>query len=1116
MFGLAKKSPELIKYFTVFLLLIFSWNPSFGFQVVNFGPLDNGDIPSNSLATDLTIGFKSGPPQDEIWVRGSGGGMSLQVLNNGNWELVHTFDSSTLTGEGTRIATLNPPDDLENNKCYRIQLSECLILNPVDQIIPGCSYQFGQEVSSLTIQGNEWTFTTGGGSCNEAPPWYNNNWMHRQKITVQHSKVNGDLVDFPVYLRLSDFGDSFFNTVKEDGSDIVITSSDMITKLPRELEFIDTSGKKGALWFKASNLYNTSNTDFYMYYGYSAATESNDTATWKSSYQNVSHLHETPTVSDLDKEFQDSTSNNNDVKSIGAMDSSDRITGQIGWGADLDGTNDYLDFENISSVSGANNFTLSAWIRPTSTSGQMPIFAKGTSSTISLMHDGSQWKGSSDSDSLDTFYHTQSLARNTNWIYSVMVFDASQSGNNRLKIYVNGEVLNSMTYSTINNLSGGVGANLFAGRQNSTNNQFYGDLDLDELRVSNSSHTAPWIKTEYLNQFSPSTFYGIGGRENGGVGDTVNPRIISLSPADNSTNVVINTDLIINFNEVIDTQTGNLTIRKTSDDSVVQTLSITSATGNGTSTLTFNPNDLSPATNYYVLMDSGSVKDLSGNSFSGISSPSTWNFLTQLTPGWMDSDWGKRIKFTISSSSVNGLHSDFPVYLNLSDFVTPGLFSSARTDGGDIRITQGDGMSALASELVFFDAGSQTGELYFKAPSISSYTDTSFFMYFDNSNARTINPSDPLGRHDVWTNNYVAVYHLQENPNSDITNSIFNSTKNSYYGTPSGAMTSADKVAGKLGSAIDFDGINDFIDTADINEIDNAQVLTYSMWFKRRNPSSRLFIGKGTPNTLNQLSDIRIENDGKVYLEWKNDMMHKDVTFTSNDTNWHHLVSSFNGAGANNDSIYPVYFDGSFPTLTFLWGGSPTLTPGNSAKFLIGKRNYDNSFSNGFIDEVRVSKIPFNAKRHRTEYNNQNSPSTFYTMQASSESVISNNQPKINNLYPANRATQVPCTANLIISFNENISANTGNIVIKKLSDGSTVQSIPVGPGIISANKITIDPIAELEPNTEYYILLDPSLVTGACGDTQCKFPGIQSNMGWRFTTTGLQIKETIFHDTGF
>jgi methionine-rich copper-binding protein CopC len=1010
---------------------------------------------------------------------------------------------------------LNPPDDLLDNKCYRIQLSECLILNPLASIFPGCPYGI-QEFSSLVIQGNEWTFTTGGGSCNEAPPWYNNNWMHRQKFTVQHSKVNGDLLDFPVYLRLSDFGDSFFSVVKEDGSDIVITSSDMITKLPRELEFIDTSGKKGALWFKASNLYNTSNTDFYMYYGYSAAAETDDTATWPANYQNVSHLHETPTISDLDTEFQDSTSKNNDVKSIGAMDSSDRITGQIGWGVDLDGTNDYLDFGNIASISGANNFTLSAWLKPTSTSGPLPIFAKGTKSVISLMHNGSEWKGSSNSNGLDTMYHTQNLARNTNWIYSVMVFDANQTGNNRFKIYVNGEVLNSMTYSTIRDKSGGSIASLFAGRQNSLNYQFYGDLDLDELRVSNSSHTAPWIKTEYLNQFSPSTFYSIGGRENGGVGDTVNPRITSLSPADNATNVEIDTNLIISFSEAVDTQTGNLIIKKSSDDSEVQTLSITSATGNGTSILTFNPNDLSPSTNYYVLIDSGSIKDLSGNSFSGISNSTTWNFLTQQTPGWMDSDWSKRVKFTILKTHNNGLYADFPVYLRLSDFTAPGLFSSARSDGGDIRITQGDGMSVLASELVFFDAGSQTGELYFKAPFIHTYKDTSFFIYFDNPNARAINPSDPLGRHDVWTNNYVAVYHLQENPNSDITNSIFNSTKNSYYGTPSGAMTSADKVTGKLGSAIDFDGVNDFINTADINEIDNAQMLTYSMWFKRRNPSSRLFIGKGTPGDLNQLSDIRIENDGKVYLEWKNGLMNTDVTFTSNDTNWHHLVSSFNGAAATNNLRYPVLFDGVAPTLDFPWGSSPTLAPGNSAKFLIGKRNYDNSVSDGFIDEVRISKFTFNAKRYRTEYNNQNSPSTFYSVLESNESVTSNNQPKISNLYPANRATQVPRTANLIISFNENISANTGNIVIKKLSDGSTVQSIPIESTSISANVITINPSSDLEPNTEYYVLLDSSLVSGACGLVNCKFPGIQSNMGWRFTTTGPQIKETIFHDTGF
>jgi peptidoglycan hydrolase-like protein with peptidoglycan-binding domain len=114
-------------------------------------------------------------------------------------------------------------------------------------------------------------------------------------------------------------------------------------------------------------------------------------------------------------------------------------------------------------------------------------------------------------------------------------------------------------------------------------------------------------------------------------GDEINPTISSLSPSDNASDVATNSNLIITFDESVDVETGNVVIYKTSDDSVFETIDVTSGqvTGTGTDTITVNPNtDFDDETQYYVMVDSTAFDDTAGNSFAGITASSTWNFTT--------------------------------------------------------------------------------------------------------------------------------------------------------------------------------------------------------------------------------------------------------------------------------------------------------------------------------------------------------------------------------------------------------------------------------------------------------------------------------------------------------
>ena len=73
----------------------------------------------------------------------------------------------------------------------------------------------------------------------------------------------------------------------------------------------------------------------------------------------------------------------------------------------------------------------------------------------------------------------------------------------------------------------------------------------------------------------------------------------------------------MNFSEVVDVETGNIVIYKTSDNSVVETIDVTSnlVTGSGTNQITINPtDDLDSLTEYYLKIDPTAFDDPSGNS----------------------------------------------------------------------------------------------------------------------------------------------------------------------------------------------------------------------------------------------------------------------------------------------------------------------------------------------------------------------------------------------------------------------------------------------------------------------------------------------------------------------
>jgi endonuclease/exonuclease/phosphatase family metal-dependent hydrolase len=113
----------------------------------------------------------------------------------------------------------------------------------------------------------------------------------------------------------------------------------------------------------------------------------------------------------------------------------------------------------------------------------------------------------------------------------------------------------------------------------------------------------------------------------GGGADVTPPTATAFTPADDAINVFTGTTLEVTFSEGIQKGTGNILLKKLSDNSTVQTIDVTTATvsvsGNA-ATITINP--LLMGTGYFVEIAAGAFKDLANNNYAGIAGNTTWNF----------------------------------------------------------------------------------------------------------------------------------------------------------------------------------------------------------------------------------------------------------------------------------------------------------------------------------------------------------------------------------------------------------------------------------------------------------------------------------------------------------
>ena len=366
-----------------------------------------------------------------------------------------------------------------------------------------------------------------------------------------------------------------------------------------------------------------------------------------------------------------------------------------------------------------------------------------------------------------------------------------------------------------------------------------------------------------------------------------------------------------------------------------------------------------------------------------------------VTAGWYNASWTARKRIRIDQTKVGaGGVANFPVLISLTD---TGLKSKAQASGNDILFTSADGTTKLSHEVERYT--SSTGELiaWVKVPSLSSSADTDLFMYYGNAGAT--NQQDAVN---VWDTAFKGVWHLKEDPGPGAAGDIKDSTSNAKHGTASAAMTSANLVAGKVGSGLSFisggSGSGTLVDLGD-QAVYQLAVYSWSMWVKGTvDPACNAGGTNGQPlwNADSQFN-FAWQHTGCTFNKAA---AHTDGTWRSAQIQspmsagvWYHVAGTYDGTNLR------VYLNGILEATTA--HGAPITAAGSlSLGNGVGATNFA-----GQLDEVRVSNTARSAAWLRTEYNNQSSPSTFYSVGAENASSVVLGGDQSGHLYAVDVAT---------------------------------------------------------------------------------------------------------------
>lgn len=353
-----------------------------------------------------------------------------------------------------------------------------------------------------------------------------------------------------------------------------------------------------------------------------------------------------------------------------------------------------------------------------------------------------------------------------------------------------------------------------------------------------------------------------------------------------------------------------------------------------------------------------------------------------------DADWSYRSPIVIDADQVSGTEflGGFPVLINSTNAdwktVANGGYV-AQSDGGDILFTDSGG-GRIPHEIESYTPTTGALLAWVRVPALHPTSDTTIYMYYGND-AGGLSESNKTG---VWqVNDYAAVYHFGETVTDEasVSNVHQDSTSNNNHGN----QIKNDDILAKIGIGQDFDGSADYFRSTTTAGEFNATAGSISYWLNvdAYKPAGQpgAFVALGTwPGGSDFITQGNNVNSGSAshVAGGVTDTINIGAPTVAEDVWAYHTMT-----WDKNADQFKYYINGSQVGSTATTLGN-WVSPITYLDFASSNGNWPYDVSG---DELRLLRVARSIDWLKTEYNNQNNPSTFYTIETPQQSSISNN-----------------------------------------------------------------------------------------------------------------------------
>lgn len=576
------------------------------------------------------------------------------------------------------------------------------------------------------------------------------------------------------------------------------------------------------------------------------------------------------------------------------------------------------------------------------------------------------------------------------------------------------------------------------------------------------------------------------------------PRVLSLTPGNDDTDVEINANLVLTFNQPVDEATGNIRIFKAADLSapveIIPAKDSRVSVDPVNNTVTINPGeDFVESTKYSVTIDENAFINKSEYGNSAIAA-GEWSFTTvagaadttapavdSLTPErWgtsVDTDTDLTITFTEDVMKESG---NILIYnsteRDIPEQIIPVNSDNVMVNGSVVTIELLFSLKHSTSYYV------EIGDVAFKDAAdnyFSGIIDSNTWWFTTNDAPDTTPPlasgfTPENGAKNVEIGTNLSFIFNEDVQRSEGSIKIYNSTNSSVPPVTIPAesiqvIIDANVVTINLEADLDYSTTyyvqienNAFADMAGNSY---AGITNDTTWrFTTTSEPDKTAPIVYTYSPANGAADVAVGTD-------------LELTFSENVR-----------AGEGSIKIYSPDSDKAVATIA----ASKAIILNNKATIHLAQHlEYGTSYY------VRITGDAF-ADLSGNFYSGIADSTTWqFTTPAAPDTTA----PVLNTYTPANGATGVAIGANLELTFSENVKAGEGNIVIYNSANHAPVATIPAASGnvTIHSNAVTINPTDDLKYGVSYYVQIGAGAFTDLAGNG---YAGNAESTVWQFTTT--------------